>query len=340
MKELLEQLADGHSLSTDQAEHVLAGLLSGEFTEAESAAFLMGMRAKGETPEEIAAFARVLRRQAVPVPVDATGAVDMCGTGGDRSGTFNISTAAMFITAGAGVPVLKHGNRSVSSRSGSADVLEELGVNVMLEPDQAGKVFEQVGAVFLFAPLHHPVMKNVGSLRRALGIRTFFNLLGPLLNPAGVTRQVVGAYSLDAAALLQQVAPRLGYDRFTSIHAEDGLDEVSLSSPTWLHEYRDGIAPSEPIRFDPDVLGLDPHPQEAIAGGDAARNAQILRDILLGSAEPAQQDIALLNAAFAIQTSRDHASLGECLDAARESLHSGAAASKWRDLAEASRSVS
>lgn len=338
MKEILEQLAEGHSLTSEQAEHVLAGLLSGEFTEPESAAFLMGMRAKGETPDEIAAFARVLRRQAVPVRVDARGAVDMCGTGGDRSGTFNISTAAMFITAGAGVPVLKHGNRSVSSRSGSADVLEELGVNVILEADQAAQVFEQTGLVFLFAPVFHPVMKSVGPLRRAMGIRTFFNLLGPLLNPAGVTRQVVGAYSRKAAVLLQHVAPRLGFDSFTSLHAEDGLDEVSLSAATWLHEYRDGILPSEPVRFDPAGIGFSLLPAERFAGGDSARNAEILRAILLGTSEAPQRDIALLNAAFAIQASQDGATLGDCLLRARESLDSGAAAAKWRQLAEASRS--
>src|SRR5690606_12980649 len=215
---ILNDLVAGRSLDSSQAALAIRTIIAGESSDSETAAFLFGMRAKGETLEELTAIAEVMREEAVHVDVDVTGAVDVCGTGGDHSGTVNISTAVMFVVAGAGVPVLKHGNRSVSSKSGSVDVLEVIGANPLLHKAEAEQCFKETGMTFMFAPYFHPAMKHVVQVRKALRMRTFFNIMGPLLNPARVKRQMIGAYSSDAAEMMAGIVSRLGIDLAFVVH--------------------------------------------------------------------------------------------------------------------------
>lgn len=323
--DILDQLAMGLDLDSEQAEYLITSMIKGDVDEVQAAAALMGLRAKGESSHEIASFVKVLRSHAVPIEVDATAAVDLCGTGGDRSGTFNISTAAMFIVAGAGIPVIKHGNRSISSKSGSADVLEALGVQIELSPERAAEIFHEIGLIFLFAPLYHPLLKQIGSVRKRLGVRTLFNLLGPLLNPAYVKRQVIGAYSKNSAEKIHSVAPLLEMDVQLTVHATDGLDEVSLHSSSWLYEYRDGISAEEPLLFNPSDFDLQLYHEKEFIGGDALDNAAIIRSLLENEATKAQEDIVLVNAAFGILTGSDGITFHEAHEKALESLRSGAA---------------
>lgn len=337
MNEILERLASGAHLEPEQAVSALEGILDGEISSEQTAAFLMGLRAKGETPEEIASFVDVLRARSIPFPGDATGAVDLCGTGGDRSGTFNISTASMFVVAGADIPVIKHGNRSVSSQTGSADVLETLGVQIQVSPEVALRIYEQTGLVFLFAPLYHPILKTVGPIRKALGMRTFFNLIGPLLNPADVRRQLIGTYNEAAARTIAKVGRHLGYQALTVVNAVDGLDEVSLSSATRLFEVREGIPSEGETLFHPKVLGLDIYPPETFRGGDASHNADLIEAILQNEVEDPIRNVVLLNSAFAIQVAIDTLPLDEAFSMALESLQSGRAMLKLKDYIHISR---
>lgn len=338
LNDVLNRLAARQDLPADEAAVVLEAIIAGQVSEAQIAAFLFGMRAKGETVAELAAFVRVMRGAMVRVEVDAIGAVDVCGTGGDHSGTFNISTTVAFVVAGAGVPVLKHGNRSISSLSGSADVLEALGANAMLDADQAARVFNETGITFLFAPLFHPAMKAVGPVRRALGIRTFFNILGPMLNPAGVTRQVIGAFNRETAETIAQVLAHFPNEGITTVYAHDGLDELSTSANTEVTEVKGPLIHSS-YRLYATEFGLHPPEEGALAGGDAAENARILRDILDGKGSAAQTDIVAWNAAMALRTAGKAADLTEGLDLARESIRSGAARRKLEAFIVASRTT-
>lgn len=321
---VLNRLAAREDLSAEEAASVLEAIIAGQVDEAQIAAFLFGMRAKGETVAELAAFVRVMRGAMVRVDVDAAGAVDVCGTGGDHSGTFNISTTVAFVVAGAGVPVLKHGNRSISSLSGSADVLEALGANAMLEKPQAERVFNETGITFLFAPLYHPAMKAVGPVRRALGIRTFFNLLGPMLNPAGVTRQVIGALNRETAETIAQVLAHFPNEGITTVYSHDGLDELSTGANTEVTEVTGPLIHAS-YRLDATEYGIRPPSDGALAGGGANENARILVDILEGRGTAAQTDIVAWNAAMALRTAGKAADLTEGLALARESIASGAA---------------
>lgn len=333
-RQILETVAEGSELNAESARRALGMIVRGEVSHEETAAFIYGMRCKGETVGELTAFVEVMREAALAVDADVTGAVDLCGTGGDRSGTFNISTAAMFVVAGAGVPVLKHGNRSVSSNCGSADVLEEMGVAVTLGKRGVEQVFSETGMAFMFAPNFHPAMKHVMPARRALGLRTFFNILGPLLNPAGVRRQVIGAYDRKVAQTMIRILANLGTEQAVTLHAHDGLDEVSISGPTDLFIL--GGDPEAPEVFDPESLGLEIAPVEELIGGDAGRNAQIIVSILQGSTTDARRDVVLLNAAFGILVSGSTDNRHEALEMARESISSGRAARKWKEFAAAS----
>lgn len=336
---VLEKISLRQDLTRQEASSALTEVLTGNIPDSRIAAFLFGMRSKGETIDELTGFVETMRRVCVPMNVDITSAVDLCGTGGDHSGTFNISTAAMFVVAGAGVPVLKHGNRSISSKSGSFDVLEQLGAVPALQPDLAASCFEQTGMTFMFAPLFHPAMKHVMTARRELGMRTFFNILGPLLNPAGVKRQIIGAYSRDVAQNMARILGNLNSDYVITVHAHDGLDEVTTTTLSDTFELKHSVS-SDGIRFDPMDLGYEYSNSSALVGGDASENAQIIRNILSGKGTREQVDIVELNAAFAIHVSGKASGLEEAQSMARESLKSGNALNALRMFATATTDLS
>ncbi len=325
--DILEILSSGNDLSSEEAEHGMRLILSGDVSSDEISAFLMGMRMKGSTIDELTSFVKVMRSVAVHVDADTSGAVDMCGTGGDKSGTFNISTAAMFVTAGAGVPVLKHGNRSVSSKSGSYDVLAELGAVPNLQKEGVERLFNETGMAFMFAPNFHPALKFVMPSRRALKIRTFFNMLGPLLNPASVKYQLVGAFSRDAAEKMAQILKNLESDKAFTVYSDDGLDEVSITAKSELFET--GV--HEDLRsfhFEPEMLEINRSTMDEIMGGDAKMNAEIIRSIVNNRSTEAQRNIVLVNASFAIYATGTTKNLKKSLQAAERSLDSGEARKK------------
>lgn len=336
MKPVLQTIAEGGTLSEAEAEGAMHLLLRGEASPEATAALLMGLRARGETLDELTAFTRVMRAYAVPVDTGDLNPVDLCGTGGDHAGTFNISTAASFVVAGAGVPVAKHGNKGVSSASGSADVLGALGVRADLGADEAARCLRETGICFLFAPQFHPALRHVGPVRKALGVRTFFNILGPLCNPAGVRRQLVGAFSDETARMMAQILVRLGSEHVVVVYAHDGLDELSTTSPTTVyqtgsHAFEGGMLEQTVV---PERYGLARVSAAALQGGTAEENAEIVRDVLGGHTGP-QADVVLLNAAYALLASGEFEGLDVCLDAARESVGSGAALKALDRLVEA-----
>ncbi len=288
---LLELLLAGQDLTAAQIESAFDAMLQGELSEAQIAGLLVALRTKGEAVHEIAAAARVMRKHATGIPVPAgLDPVDTCGTGGDRTGTFNLSTAAALVAAAAGATVAKHGNRSVSSRSGSADVLEALGVDLGMPPQDLGQVLRDVGIAFLFAPAHHSATRFAVAPRRQLCVRTIFNVLGPLTNPAGVRRQVVGVFGPEWVTPLGEVLGELGATHALVVHGAGGLDEFSLSGPTQVAEWRDGALSSWTIR--PEDVGLTPAPLSALRGGDAAENASILRSVFAGERGPRSEAVA------------------------------------------------
>lgn len=337
MKKILQAIAEGHALSQAQAEQAMHSMLSGEAAPEEIAGLLMGLRARGETLEELIGFTKVMRAYAVAVDVADLNPIDLCGTGGDHAGTFNISTAASFVAAGAGVPVAKHGNKGVSSPSGSADVLDALGIETQLGPDGVEKCLRETGIAFLFAPQFHPALRHVGPIRRALGVRTFFNILGPLCNPCSVKRQLVGAFSEATAKMMARILVELGSEHVAVVYAHDGLDELSTTSPTTVyqtgsHAFDGGLLEQVVV---PEQFGLERVSASALRGGTPGENAEIVR-IVLGGRSGAQADVVLLNAAFALLASADFDSLETCLAAARESIASGAALKKLDLLIETS----
>jgi anthranilate phosphoribosyltransferase len=334
MTEHLKIIAAGQTLSFDEASDVMHILLRGEASPEQTAGLLLGLRGRGETLDELTAFTQVMREYAVPVQVLDPNAIDVVGTGGDGSGTFNISTATMFACAGAGATVAKHGNRSVSSKCGSADVLRELGVYVELPADAVGKCIDEAGLGFMFAPLFHPALRHVMPVRRALAVRTFFNILGPLCNPAGVRRGLFGAFAQDVAETMGTILSRLGSERTYTVHSADGLDEFSIASTTQVQSYVDAL-PAAVTSVRPEDLGLPTANLAAIKGGDATVNAAIIRDLLSGTSG-AHRDVVLLNAAHALVTAGLADSPLEGLGLAAESIDSGAAAAKLGAMAEAS----
>lgn len=337
--DILNKLVEGEDLTAGEAEAALTSIISGDVPESQIAAFLFGMRAKGETVDEMTSFVKVMRNAAVKVDVDVNHAVDLCGTGGDQANTFNISTAAMFVVAGAGVPVLKHGNRSVSSQSGSADVLEALGSVAALKKKEVENVFDETGLAFMFAPFFHPAMKVVIPVRGALKMRTFFNILGPLLNPAGVRRQIVGAYSRDIADMMIKILSNLDTAFAFGINAHDGLDEFSITGPTEIFELDQGKM-ADSISFDPSRLGFSFAKPQELKGGDRYVNAEIIRSIMEGKSTPAQRDIVLLNALFAIRASGKVDSLEDARERALDSLNSGNALQKLEMFITATNDIS
>ncbi|MEZ4701750.1 MAG: anthranilate phosphoribosyltransferase [Rhodothermales bacterium] len=323
MNDILTAVAAGDRLSKAQAEQAMHHLMRGEAGPEQIAGFLLGLRARGESLDELAAFTRVMREYAVRVESPDPDAIDLCGTGGDRSGTFNISTTAAFVCAGAGVTVAKHGNRSISSQCGSADVLKALGVDIELGKEGVEYCLREAGIAFIFAPYFHPALKHVMPVRRALGVRTFFNILGPLCNPAGVRRQLVGAFSRDVAETMAAILGRLGAQHVVAVHADDGLDEFSTAATASVFEVRSAAPPSL-SRISASDFGLGEASLNAVRGGSAEENAGILTRVLEGTAGP-HRDIVLLNAAFALSTSGRYPTVDDALEAARQSLDSGAA---------------
>jgi anthranilate phosphoribosyltransferase len=299
MNDLLRKVLEGEILSESEAEQLMHRLMAGELTPAQMAGVLMTLRTRGETLDEMVGFARAMRAHAVSVPVQVPGLLDTCGTGGDAMKTWNLSTGIAFVVAAAGVPVAKHGNRAVSSRCGSADVLEALGANLNLTPEQVAEAIQQVGIGFLFAPLHHPAMRHVAPVRRELGVRTVFNLLGPLTNPAGARRQLLGVFHWQWIAILAEALGRLGAERALVVHGMDGLDEVSpIGTTVAAHLKPDGSI--ETFEFTPEDLGLQRLPGAAILAGETPQqNAQYLRDALAGEDEARMQAL-LPGAAMAL----------------------------------------
>ncbi|HEX6617710.1 MAG TPA: anthranilate phosphoribosyltransferase [Gemmatimonadales bacterium] len=334
LRHALQQLSLGISLSAEETAAAFGVVMRGEATPVQTAGLLMGLRAKGETAAELAGAAYALR--CAMVRLDAEGAeplVDTCGTGGGGVGTINISTAAAFVVAGAGVPVAKHGNRSYTSRSGSADVLEALGVDITVEPGRAAQVLRQARLVFLFAQSYHPAMRHVGPVRRELGVATIMNLLGPLANPAGVRRQVIGVSSPDRAPLVADALARLGTAHALVLHAAVGMDEVSPSGATRVWEVNESAVKEWTLR--PGRHGLACDDLGALAGGSPAENAVRLERVLEGGGHDAERCAVLLNAAAALYVSGNGWSFGEAVGRARDALESGAGARVLAALREA-----
>ena len=329
LKDIIAKVADRVDLTEKEAESAMRVIMHGEATDAQIAAYLMGLRLKGETIEEISGSVRAMRDLAVRIPITDPQIVDTCGTGGDQSHTFNISTAAAFILAGANITVAKHGNRSVSSRSGSADVLSALGVNIELPPEKVGDCINEVGIGFLFAPLYHGAMKHCAKPRAELGIRTLMNIMGPLSNPAGASIQVLGVYDAALTEKLAQVLIRLGTQHCFVLHGMDGLDEISLTRPTTISEGKKGRVQSYVIR--PEDFGLQPVVPKEVLGGTPQDNAHIIQEILRGSLGP-KRDIVLMNAAPAFVACEKAASLKDGFDEASRVLDSGAPYEKLEQL--------
>ena len=319
-------VSHSRSLSEDEAAAVMRDIMSGEATPAQIGAFLVALRAKGETVDEITGMARVMREHALAVPTAGlSGLVDTCGTGGDASGTFNVSTAAAFVVAGAGGRVAKHGNRAMTSACGSADVLEALGAKIDLNPEQVAQCIRDVGIGFMFAQTFHPAMKHVAGPRREIGIRTVFNILGPLTNPAGAAHQLLGVARPELAPLLAEALGRLGARHALVVHGHGGLDELSLSGPSTVHELRDGALREYTVS--PKEVGLAEAPNEAVRGGSAEENAAALRAVLGGEPGPLR-DITLLNAAAALAAADLASDINEGVRLAARAVDSGAARDK------------
>lgn len=319
LKPIIGKLATGTTLTRAEAAAAFDVMMSGEATPSQIGAILMGLRVRGEDVEEIAGAVTTMRAKMLRVEAPAE-AVDVVGTGGDASGSYNISTCASFIVAGAGVPVAKHGNRALSSKSGAADVLMALGVKIDLSPEQIARCIRDAGIGFMFAPSHHPAMKHVGPTRVEMGTRTIFNLIGPLSNPAGVTRQMVGVFARAWVEPIAEVLRTLGSTQSWVVHGSDGLDEITTTGPSYVAELKDGAIRT--FEITPEDYGIARAAPEALKGGDGAANALALRAVLAG--EPsAYADVALLNAAAALVVAGKVDDLAAGLDIARDSLRGG-----------------
>ena len=335
IREAIEELVAGRSLSMDQASAVMDEIMEGQATQAQLAAFLTALRLKGETPEEIAGMATVMREKALRVEVEGA-VVDTCGTGGDGSGTFNISTAAAFVAAGAGLKVAKHGNRAASGTCGSADVLEALGVKIELGPEAVKQCIDEVGIGFMYAPTFHPAMKYAAPVRRELGIRTVFNILGPLTNPAVARRQLLGVADPSLGEKMARVLQLMGSEHSLVVHGQDGLDELTLGDQTHVWELRDGGITSYTVN--PYELGLPRVPLQALQGGTPQENAFLLRRILAAEKGP-HRHIVLLNSAAVLVVGGKAKDLKEGLELAREVIDGSDALLKLEGLVELSQAL-
>jgi anthranilate phosphoribosyltransferase len=332
----IKKLVDRQNLERSEMYDVFGYVMDGKASDVQKSAFLVALRMKGETADEITGAAMAMRERVTPLQTNGADVIDTCGTGGDGRGTFNISTVAAIVAAGAGAMVAKHGNRAVSSSCGSADLLTELGVAIDLDAPRMSEVLRRTGISFLFAPKLHPAMGAVMGVRRELGVRTIFNVLGPLTNPAFARRQVLGVYSDHLVDLLAHVLLALGSEHAVVVHSRDGLDEISVSAPTRVAEVRDGEI--RMYELTPEAIGVKAHPIEQIAGGDAAQNARIARAILAGE-DGARADIVIANAGAALYVSGISPTIRDGVSLAREAIKSGEATRKLDSLIAASREV-
>ena len=332
MKHFIEKCLQGENLTTDEASAALELIMTDQASDSQIAGLLIALRAKGETVDELVGFARTMREKSVKVRADDPHAIDMCGTGGDGLGTFNISTLASLVAAGAGVTVAKHGNRSVSSRSGSADLLSALGVNIAITPERAGTCLNVVGVGFLFAPLFHPAMKYAAKPRSELGVRTIFNLLGPITNPAGVRKQLVGTYRRETASRIAEALARLSTERACVVHSDGGMDEVAVSGETSVVEVN-GDSPTKRYTVSASTFGLPDHPGSSVIGGTPEENARIALHVLEKNRGP-QRDVVVANAAVGIYVAGKAKDLGEGSAKAAESIDSGRAMQALKRLVE------
>ncbi len=335
-KALIAKVATGAHLTREEAASAFDRMMSGEATPSQMGGLLMGLRVRGETVDEITGAVTTMRAKMLGVKAPAD-AVDVVGTGGDASGSYNISTCAAFVVAGAGAPVAKHGNRALSSKSGAADVLQALGVNIELDADEVGACIRDAGIGFMFAPAHHPAMKNVGPTRVELGTRTIFNLLGPLSNPAGVKRQMVGTFSRQWVEPMAQVLKNLGSESIWVVHGSDGLDEITTSGPTSVAELKNGAIRTFEIA--PEDAGVKRAKPEDLRGGDADHNAKALLDVLKGK-PGAFRDVAVLNAAAALVVAGKARDLKDGAALAAKSIDSGEAEGRLDRLIAVSNAVS
>ena len=336
INETLGKVVDGHPVDRAEAQAAMAAIMSGECTPAQIGAFLVALRMRGETVEQVAGFAEAMRASCVRIATKHADVVDTCGTGGDALDTFNISTAAAIVTAAAGVPVAKHGNRSVSSQCGSADVLTELSVRIDLEPEEVGRCVDELGIGFLFAPALHPAMKHAIGPRRELGLRTVFNILGPLTNPAGAKRQLLGVFAAALTDVMANTLRDLGSTHALIVHGLEGMDELSTIGPTRVSELRDGEVRTREVR--PEQFGLDRAEPEEIEGGDPAHSAETLLTAISGEEGP-PRDIVLLNAGAAIYVGGRAPSIGDGIGLACAAIDSGAARAKLDALRDMSRTL-
>ncbi len=332
--EAIDKLVRSESLNDAEASTAMEEIMDGTATHAQVGAFLVALRMKGETVEEIAGLAQVMRERVIPVELDNSRLVDTCGTGGDRSGTFNISTAAALVASAAGVTIAKHGNRAMSSRCGSADVLEALGVEINLDPEGVARCVRHAGIGFMFAPLFHPAMKHAAPVRRELGTRTVFNILGPLTNPAGARRQVLGVAHESLVPKMAGALERLETQHALVVHGHSGLDELSVTGPSIVYRVRAG-RPVERMEVIPQDFGFSAAPLEAIAGGTAQENAAMVRSVLSGERGP-RRDVVLLNAAAALLAADAVATLQEGIAIAARAIDSGEALQTLTRLVEGS----
>jgi anthranilate phosphoribosyltransferase len=334
IKEALAKLLDGQDLTREESREVMDAIMSGETTPAQIGGFLVALRLKGETADEIAGAAEAMRAHVIPVHPKRGDLVDTAGTGGDGGKTFNISTAAALVAAAAGAAVAKHGNRSVSSQSGSADVLEELGFELALAPERIADSIDTLGFGFMFAPTHHPAMKHAGPVRTELAARTVFNVLGPLTNPAGARAQVVGVYSPHLVPVIADVLARLGARRAFVVHGADGIDELSPAGPNLVYEVVEGDV--RPREIDPQDLGVPRCDPDELRGGTPEENARCIREVF-GGRNGGRRSAILLNAAGAIAAAGHAADLREGLELATETLDSGSAGERLEQLIAFSR---
>lgn len=329
IKTFIKKVVNGRDLNEEEACAAMEEIMTGKASPAQIASFLTALHLKGETVDEVTGFARVMRAKATKVHSKHSLLVDTCGTGGDGSGSFNISTAAALVAAGAGVPVAKHGNRSMSSRCGSADVLEALGVKVDIGNECVGRCLDELNICFMFAPVLHGAMKYAAGPRREIGIRTVFNILGPLTNPAGAQAQVLGVYSPDLTEIMAGVLANLGAKHAFVVHGAGGLDEITTAGPALVFEVREGLVRRADL--DPAKLGFAPAPVQELAGGSAEENAAIMRAVLEGEKGP-QRDVVVLNAALALVAGQKVENISEGVALAEESIDTGAAVTKLEEL--------
>ena len=337
MPAAIAAVIDKRDLTQDEMESIMRTIMTGEATQSQIGGFLVGLRMKGETVDEITAAAKVMRELAAHVNVSGPHLVDTCGTGGDGAKTFNISTAVAFVAAAAGARVAKHGNRSISSKSGSADVLEAAGVNLDLTPEQVAQCVEQVGVGFMFAPKHHSAMKHAIGPRKEMGVRTIFNVLGPLTNPAGAPNQVLGVFSDQWVEPLANVLAQLGSEHVLVVHAEDGMDEISIGAPTKVAELKGGNVSTYTIS--PEQFGMQQGDVASLAVGDAEQSLAMIKNVFNNQEGPAR-DIVLLNAGAAIYAAGLADSIENGIKAAKEVIANGEAAKKLDALVEVSKQFS